>query len=203
MSENRACGIKGYYRTSDIQRFESIIENIPEDVETILDVGARDNQFKGMLENKGYRAAAVDIAPHDADVLKANVVCLPFKDDAFDLITAQEVLEHLDKEELALALRELERVTKKYIIISVPNEEIPLGVGHKQFFNDKMVKNLLRHKCTRIFHFGNRLAYQGVRKYLCRIDTRLLYLFNIVFGNKKREMDNWIVAIFRLKEEGR
>jgi len=190
--------IRGYYRPLDIQRLEFIIENIPGDVVTVLDVGAHDNQFKQMLEKQRYKVTAIDIAPHDADVLKANVVCLPFEDNAFDLITAQEVLEHLEKEELALAIRELERVTKKYIIISVPNQEIPLGKGHKHFFNDKRAKELFNISNVRICHFGKRLAYRGIRKYLCQVDRRLLHLFNIIFGDKKKEMDNWIIGIFQL-----
>ena len=195
--------IRGYYRPIDIQRLEFVTEHIPEDVETILDVGAHDNQFKQMLEKQRYKVTAVDIAPHDVDVLKADITCLPLRDDAFDLVTALEVVEHFDKDDFSLTLRELERVTQKYIVISVPNQEIPLGNGHKHFFNDKRVKKLFNTSNVQIYHFGKRLAYQGIRKYLCQVDRRLLYLFNRIFGDKKKEMDNWIIGIFRLKEEGR
>lgn len=193
--------IRGYYRTIDIQRFEFVIENIPEDVETILDVGAHDNYFKQMLEKQRYKVIAIDIAPYDAGVLEADVTCLPFPDKAFDLITAQEVLEHLGSMELKLALRELERVTQKYIVISVPNQEIPLGKGHKHFFNDKKVKKLFNTNNVQIYHFGKRLAYRSIRKYLCQVDRRLLYLFNRIFGDRQKEMDNWIIGIFQLEEE--
>ena len=80
----------------------------------------------------------------------------------------------------------------------MPNQEIPLGVGHKQFFNDKKVKNLFNCKNVEIYHFGKRLAWRGVRKYLCRIDERLLYVYNKIFGEKKGEIDNWIIAVFLL-----
>lgn len=191
--------IRGYYRPIDIQRFEFIIRKIPERVETILDVGAWDNQFKVMLESPGFQVVAVDLESNHPDVSKANITSLPFGDNSFDLIMCLEVIEHLDKEEMFLALGELERVTKKYIIISVPNSEIPLGVGHKQFFNDKKVENLFNCKNVEIYHFGKRLAYQGIRKYLCRIDQRLLYVYNKIFGEKKGEIDNWIIGIFQLK----
>ena len=81
----------------------------------------------------------------------------------------------------------------------MPNQEIPLGVGHKQFFNDKKVKNLFNCKNVEIYHFGKRLAWRGVRKYLCRIDERLLYVYNKIFGEKKGEIDNWIIGIFQLE----
>ena len=168
--------IRNYYRPIDIQRFEFIIGKIPRDVRTILDVGAWDNLLKEMLESRGFQVVAVDLEPHHSDVLKADITSLPFRDNSFDLVTCLEVIEHLDKEKMFIALKELERVAKKNIIISVPNQEIPLGVGHKQFFNDKKVKNLFNCKNVEIYHFGKRLAWRGVRKYLCRIDERLLYI---------------------------
>lgn len=50
----------------------------------------------------------------------ANIINLPFKNKTFDLVLCLEVLEHLRHPHLAI--RELERVTRKYIIYSVPNE---------------------------------------------------------------------------------
>src|SRR3989344_5595623 len=47
---------------------------------------------------------------------------LPYKDNSFDLIVCTEVLEHL--EEPTKALQEMLRVSKKYLIISVPNEPL-------------------------------------------------------------------------------
>lgn len=50
----------------------------------------------------------------------ANIINLPFKNKTFDLVLCLEVLEHLRHPHLAI--RELERVARKYIIYSVPNE---------------------------------------------------------------------------------
>lgn len=70
---------------------------------------------------------------------EGSVYNLPYEDDSFDLIICTEVLEHL--EEPAKALKEMLRVSKKYLIISVPNEP---------FF---MMSNFLRGK--NLFRFGN------------------------------------------------
>ena len=63
---------------------------------------------------------------------KGSAYELPYKDNSFDLVICTEVLEHL--EEPTKALREMLRVSKKYLIISVPNEP---------FF---MLSNFLRGK---------------------------------------------------------
>jgi ubiquinone/menaquinone biosynthesis C-methylase UbiE len=47
---------------------------------------------------------------------------LQYKDNAFDLVLCNEVLEHVENPEKAL--QELKRVTSKYLLLSVPNEPI-------------------------------------------------------------------------------
>lgn len=72
-------------------------------------------------------------------IKQGSIYDLPYKNGYFDLITCTEVLEHL--EDPVKALQEMLRVTKKYLIISVPNE--PLF----------MLSNFLRGK--NISKFGN------------------------------------------------
>lgn len=68
-----------------------------------------------------------------------SVYKLPYKNNFFDLVICTEVLEHLDNPKRAL--HEILRVSKKYAIISVPNEP---------FF---MLSNFLRGK--NMMQFGN------------------------------------------------
>lgn len=70
---------------------------------------------------------------------QGNVYNLPYKDNAFDLILCTEILEHLENPKKAL--QEILRVSKKYILVSVPNEP---------FF---MMSNFLRGK--NVMKFGN------------------------------------------------
>lgn len=63
---------------------------------------------------------------------EGSIYELPYEDSSFDLVVCTEVLEHL--EEPTKALKEILRVSKKYLIISVPNEP---------FF---MLSNFLRGK---------------------------------------------------------
>jgi len=49
-----------------------------------------------------------------------SVYSLPYKDNSFDLVICTEVLEHLNEPEKGLS--ELVRVSKKYLLLTVPNE---------------------------------------------------------------------------------
>lgn len=74
-----------------------------------------------------------------ANIKQGSIYELPYKDNSFDLVVCTEVLEHLDMP--TNALKETLRISKKSLIISVPNEP---------FF---MISNFLRGK--NISRFGN------------------------------------------------
>jgi len=97
-------------------REKKIMNFIPKDVESVLDVGSAGNIF-----NKNYKTTTLD-AVFDADIkqdLNLNQK-LPFKDNSFDLVVMNQILEHLVyPQEL---IDEAKRVSKKYILIGLPNE---------------------------------------------------------------------------------
>jgi SAM-dependent methyltransferase len=79
-----------------------------------LDVGAGSKKI-----SRAVGALTVDInRKHKPDVV-ASILYLPFRDGCFETVSAFEVIEHLDNDELAL--QELIRVSRKKIILSVPN----------------------------------------------------------------------------------
>ncbi len=55
-------------------------------------------------------------------IKKGDIYKLPYKANSFDVVVCTEVLEHLD--DPGKALMELKRVTKKYVVLSVPNEPL-------------------------------------------------------------------------------
>ncbi|RJQ38221.1 class I SAM-dependent methyltransferase [Candidatus Microgenomates bacterium] len=71
---------------------------------------------------------------------KGDIYKLPFNENSFDLVICTEVLEHLENPEKAL--NEIIRVSKKNIIVSVPNEpffrlsNFLRGKNLKRFGND-------------------------------------------------------------------
>lgn len=123
----------------------------PLKAETILDAGCGEGFTMDKLSKKGV-GKKIEGIEYTKDALsfgkklfpnltfrQGSVYELPYKDNSFDLVICTEVLEHL--EEPAKALKEILRVSKKYLIISVPNEP---------FF---MLCNFLRGK--NLSRFGN------------------------------------------------
>lgn len=95
----------------------------------VLDIACGDGLLLSALAKKGAIVSGVDLSLEgvkkcrekglDASVVDIATEPLPFQDGTFDTVTMLDVLEHLyAPEEL---LQEAVRVSKKYIIISVPN----------------------------------------------------------------------------------
>lgn len=58
----------------------------------------------------------------DLNIFQESVYDLKYKNNSVDLVFLLEVLEHLDYPELAL--KEIKRISKKYLILGVPREPI-------------------------------------------------------------------------------
>lgn len=56
------------------------------------------------------------------DIKIGDIYNLQYKNSSFDLVTCMEVMEHLDNP--AQALREVVRVSSKYILLTAPNEPL-------------------------------------------------------------------------------
>ena len=110
-----------------------LIEGIkPVNVSTVLDVGAGEGFTLDRLSNAkiGKKLIGVDNSEKAVklgkrlfstlDLRTGDIYNLSFSGDSMDLIICTEVLEHLDHPRKAL--KELIRVSKKYLILSVPNE---------------------------------------------------------------------------------
>lgn len=109
------------------QRLAETIALIPTDVQTILDAGCGNGVFVNAIRSI-YQVVGLDRSREALRHIQAQTVHgiisrLPFEAESFDLVTCLEVLEHLPCETFARALAEIERVARKYIIISVPNQE--------------------------------------------------------------------------------
>lgn len=134
----------------------------------VLDVGSGDGLFMEMLKQKNIISKGVDFSEEgvkkgkeknlDVSLCDFSVEKLPFSDSEFDHVVALDVLEHLYfPEDL---LKEMVRVSKKNIIIGVPNfnslpariqtllgkipENNTAGKGHIYWFNLKVLEKLLK-----------------------------------------------------------
>ncbi len=87
----------------------------------ILEIGIGNNGVAILMKNYGFNYTTCDINKELKPDVVADIRNIPFRKDEFDLVCAFEVLEHLPFEEFENCLKELKRVSNKYIIISIPN----------------------------------------------------------------------------------
>jgi len=109
------------------ERIRKTIDLIPYDVKTILDAGYGNGAFLNTISN-AYEVVGLDSSEEALKYVKTTAILgdisrMPFEAENFDLVTCLEVLEHLPLDTYKRALAELQRVSRKYIIISVPNCE--------------------------------------------------------------------------------
>lgn len=114
------------------ERIEETIKVIPPDTHSVLDVGCGNGCFVNTLvsifPNRFDRVIGLDLSDEalkhvKTEKLNGNITDLLFEDESFDLVTSLEVLEHLPQEDFKRGVSELQRVSKKYVIITVPNNE--------------------------------------------------------------------------------
>ncbi len=104
----------------------------PLQINSVLDVGCGEGytlarlqsekigtKFEGIDNMDDAIALAHKVHPK-LEVKKGDIYELPYKSNSFDLVICTEVLEHLDNPKKAY--RELLRVSRKYVLLSVPNE---------------------------------------------------------------------------------
>jgi SAM-dependent methyltransferase len=108
------------------ERIASVLGKIPADVHTILELGCGDGRIASRLSN-GRLVVGTDLSFRGlqscSDQFKrvqSDIGQLPFADRSFDLVLCCEVLEHLPAAVFTAALREMDRLAKKYVLLSVP-----------------------------------------------------------------------------------
>jgi len=147
-----------------LQRARLTVTAVPDDVRTILEVGAGDGLLINALRDRGYDPVALDISRSALKLIKGdklvqgNGASLPFLSNTFDLVLACEVLEHLPIPIYKKVLHEIERVAKKHIVVTVPYKEelewnyarcpgcgcIFNGAYHVRSFDEKDVRFLFK-----------------------------------------------------------
>lgn len=166
--------------------------------QNVLDIACGDGLLLKNLSQKGATVSGVDLSEEgvkkckekglDVSVVDIATENLPFEDEAFDIAIMLDVLEHLYAPEDLL--REAVRVSKKYVIISVPNfnsfparlqvlfgkvpENNRPNKGHVYWFNYENLMNITTVAGLSVSElrvntfFENRLVLGGIMKFLAR-----------------------------------
>ena len=140
-----------YYEVYDWSNFKDASENtkiiaslIPSDVVSIADVGCGNGLITNELGKK-YTIVGIDrseaaLKNVTTDKLQASCDAIPLNDQSYDLVLSSELLEHLDSTTFDKTILELKRISRKYILISVP-------------FDESLNKGMIQcPKCELIYH---------------------------------------------------
>ena len=121
---------KGHYSTNynSKRRFASFWHQIDETLKTnpsnVLEIGKGSGFFSAFIASEDIDIKTLDIAADLQPDIVASVLDIPIPKHTFDTVTCCQVLEHLPYNCFEKALREIARVSKKNIIISLPDASI-------------------------------------------------------------------------------
>lgn len=107
---------------------------------SILEVGTGGKVIFNILKECGYDIKSCDFNKKlNPDVL-GDIRMLPCKNNSFDVVCAFEVLEHIPFGDVESAIHEMHRITKQYVVISVPYP----GICLEWIFKSNLLKNSKR-----------------------------------------------------------
>ncbi|MBE9480966.1 MAG: class I SAM-dependent methyltransferase [Bacteroidetes bacterium] len=88
--------------------------------ESVLEIGVGNKMLVNYMKEHNLPIQTCDIDKNlDPDFI-GDIRDLPIESESFDVVCAFQILEHIPFDEVGKALDELYRVSKKYVIISVP-----------------------------------------------------------------------------------
>jgi len=120
----------------------NFIERYMKDAKTILVGGCSFGFLVMMLRDKGYEAKGIDIAEYAIKNAPAkvkpylklmNIKKIEYPDNHFDLVALFDVMEHLYLEEIKQAIKEINRIANKRILIRIPTPYHDAEIGVADF----------------------------------------------------------------------
>jgi ubiquinone/menaquinone biosynthesis C-methylase UbiE len=121
-----------YHNDYERNRLAHAAALIPSDVRSLADVGCGNGLFLKFLEDfrpellkTGFERSVAAISSRRcvSQVVRSSADNLPLKHQAVDIVSCLAVIEHLTHDIYKKALSEIERISKKYILINVPHGE--------------------------------------------------------------------------------
>jgi SAM-dependent methyltransferase len=116
----------------EMERIRRTVGLVPPSAASVLDVGAGHGTFLEELKlARGIPGVGIEITPAKVDYARSigvdlrlgDAAALAFDDRSFDAVVSCEVMEHLPFGVFEAAARELGRVAREWVIVTVPFDE--------------------------------------------------------------------------------
>lgn len=104
--------------TSYFQQVNQVLEFKPS---SCLEIGVGNGIVTDALKRQGLEVKTLDIDPELKPDIVGSVQNIPLPEGAVDVVLCAEVLEHLSFDQFEICLRELLRVSRRGVVISLPH----------------------------------------------------------------------------------
>ena len=122
----------------------------------LLEVGIGTGFVTKYLKDKRINVTSLDIAYPLIPDVAGSVLEIPFADDTFDVVACYEVLEHLPYSDFPKALKEIYRVSRRHVALSLPDVTTIYRINI-ELPRIKPIKKLIPHP----FHRPTRYMLDG------------------------------------------
>lgn len=106
--------ISYYYQVMLVQELLKFKE------ENVLEIGIGNKTTYNYLKQQGINIDGCDFDKDLEPDYVGDIRNLPFNNNSYQVILVSEVLEHITWGDVSIALRELHRISNRYVIISIP-----------------------------------------------------------------------------------
>jgi ubiquinone/menaquinone biosynthesis C-methylase UbiE len=93
------------------------------DPSSILEIGPGPGLLSAMLKRFCKKVTTLDFADDTGADIVSDIKSMPLESSSYDIVCAFQVLEHMPWADVKIALIEMSRVSRQYVIFSVPDNE--------------------------------------------------------------------------------
>ncbi|MDA3802700.1 MAG: class I SAM-dependent methyltransferase [Patescibacteria group bacterium] len=127
----------------------------------VLEIGVGNKTVSNYLNNNGIKVDTCDFDKELEPDYVADIRDLPMEDNSYDAVMACEIIEHIPWDDVEKALKELHRVSKKHVIISIPYAAFTFEIITRFPFTKTLFNKLFVSCFLRIPRFFIKLQFNG------------------------------------------
>ena len=139
-----------------IKSLDEILQNNPE-INSVVDVGCGMGNFTYELttRQKFERIVGLDFLREtfnlaldnpkifkDIDFIEGNILFMPFENRSFDVSFCLNVIHHIHRDDFKKAMKELTRITDKYLVLEIRNKKNIFDFWYNRFILSNFYREL-------------------------------------------------------------